>query len=155
MQKLTKDVILKGIQHREVLEVPKLGGSVTIRPLNDGELAEVRSVALRGLSDQAIRQITRIQQVGKAGDSDIDGLTGDDLMQAQSNNAQGEKIAAAYGLSCDGEKWSTEDVGRLPVGVPEYIASKVMALSGIGGDAANAVDNFRQNAGSLGDDIAA
>jgi hypothetical protein len=82
MQKLTQDVILKGIQHREVLEVAKLGGSVTIRPLTDGELAEVRSVALRGLSDQAIRQITRIQQVGKTGDGDIDGLTGDDLMQA-------------------------------------------------------------------------
>lgn len=150
--KLTKEAVLKGAQKRETIHLDALGGSLTIRPLTDGELSEIRSIALKGMSDEAIRAIPRLQAIAaKRGSIDDLPLTGDDLMQAQRNDSEGNVMAAAYGLSCDGESWNTEEVRGLPVGVPELIAKAVFALSGIGEAADLSAGNFRQDERGDGD----
>ena len=151
MQKLTKEMILKGTNARDVIEIEEIGGAVTIRPLCDSELAEVRSVALRGLSPDVVRQLPKMQAMAKAG-KEIDdiGMGGDDLMQAQENDARGNLIAAAYGLSCDGEKWKPEEVGNLPPGVPEKIAKAVFKVTGATKGGAVEAKKFRDDDGRAG-----
>ena len=115
MRKLTKEDILKGKDKLETLHVDSYEADVTIRPLTDGELSEVfaiiGSIQLKndGTPDSGKVDVTR--------------------------NFKALRLATSLGLV--EPKLSVEEVGSMKFGVPEFIGTKILELSGISSGAAS------------------
>ncbi|MCE8426354.1 MAG: hypothetical protein J5U17_11330 [Candidatus Methanoperedens sp.] len=115
MRKLTKEEILKGKEKHETLRVDSYDAEVLIRPLTDGELSQVfaviGSIPLRndGAPDTAKVDVTR--------------------------NFEALRLTTSLGLV--EPKLSTEEVGEMKFGVPEFIGTKILELSGIHSGAAS------------------
>lgn len=159
MDRIRKSDVLKGTGKRESVEA--MGGTFIIRPLTDGEVAEVQELIYKGLSEQAIAALPALAKRAKVAlktgksleDMNFDGLTlpTEDLMAFKKNETDANKVAVAYALSCDGEEWTSEDVAKLPVGIPRKIAQAVFKLSGVSSDqeenTAAAVGRFCETGG--------
>jgi hypothetical protein len=108
MKKLTKDDILKGKNSRESLHVDAYEADVTVRPLTDGELSQV--LAMIGsvpLTPEGKPDFTRI---------DV------------SKNFQALRMAVSLGMM--EPQLTIEEVGEMKFGVPEFIGTKILELSG-------------------------
>ncbi len=136
MNRLKKSDILAGMNKRETLPIDEIGCDVVIRPLSSGEMSKVKELALRGLSSDAFRKLPLLRkklmmiEAGQDASTLDTGLEAADMIQAQLNEHDGNVMAAAFGLSCDGETWTEEDVEKLPPGVPDTIADAVFRISG-------------------------
>jgi hypothetical protein len=109
MAKLSKEEILKGKEKRETLHLAHYDADVVIRPLSDGELCEVF----------AILGNVPLKSDGTPDTSSID-IT---------KNFSALRLAASMGLV--EPELTTEEVGDMRFGVPEYVGTKVLELSGI------------------------
>ena len=116
--RFTRELVLRGVQHRESVGVPELGEGafLVIRPLTDGEFAEVQRVALVGLSISDTKHIDKIDE--------------SPVSEVVDREQKAKYVAVAYGLNCGEEKWAAEDVARLPVGVPDKIFQRLGEISG-------------------------
>lgn len=114
MKKLTKQDILKGKEAHETLHVEQYGSDVEIRPLTDGELTEVLGL---------IGSIP----LTPAGTPDTGRI---DLTK----NFQALRFAVSMGMV--EPKLTIEEVGEMKFGVPEFIGTKILELSGITTEAA-------------------
>ncbi|MDD1663390.1 MAG: hypothetical protein LUO97_00305 [Methanomicrobiales archaeon] len=114
MKKLTKQDILKGKEAHETLHVEQYGSDVVIRPLTDGELTEVLGligsipVTPSGNPDTARVDLTR--------------------------NFQALRLAVSVGMV--EPKLTTDEVGEMKFGVPEFIGTRILELSGVTNEAA-------------------
>jgi len=109
--KLTKETILEGASRRVTLHVKDYDADVVIRPLTDGELSKVFAV----LGEIPVRE---------------DG-TPDVTSVEISKNLEALRIATSLGLV--EPKLSPEDVAAMKFGVPEYIGTKILEISGVSG----------------------
>lgn len=107
-KKLKKEDILKGKDTRETLYVKEYDGEVEIRPLTDGELTEIFSLIGMTFKDDGTPDIGKI---------DIN------------KNIQALRQAASLGLL--EPKLTMEEVALMKFGVPEYIGTKVLEISGV------------------------
>ena len=109
MAKLSKEEILKGREKRETLHLDHYSADVVVRPLTDGELCEVFAVLGNvPLKADGTPDTTRI---------DI------------TRNFAALRLAASMGLV---EPVLTPDeVAGMRFGVPEFVGTKVLELSGI------------------------
>lgn len=109
MAKLSKEEILKGKEKRETLHLDHYNADVVVRPLTDGELCEVFAVLGNvPLKADGTPDTTRI---------DI------------TRNFSALRLAASMGLV---EPVLTPDeVAGMRFGVPEFVGTKVLELSGI------------------------
>lgn len=109
MKKLSKEDILKGKESRETIHVDSYHADVVIRPLTDGELGEVfaiiGSVPIRddGTPDTGRIDITR--------------------------NFRALRLATSLGLV--EPKLTVDEVEHMKFGVPEFIGTKILEISGI------------------------
>ncbi len=109
MKKLTKEDILKGKDRRETLHVEAYESDVVIRPLTDGELSEVFSVIgsiplkADGMPDPGKVDITK--------------------------NFKALRLVTSLGMV--EPKLTEEEVGEMKFGVPEYIGTRILEISGI------------------------
>lgn len=112
---VTKEQVLKGKRYTE--EVPAKGYDepFLLRPLTDGEYAEVKALTLKN---------TRLKPDGKV-DWEKTQIT--DIVRAQ---AESKFLTVAYGLSID-ENWTPEDVRMLKPGTTEILEPKILEISGI------------------------
>lgn len=109
MKKLTKEDILKGKDVRVTLHVDSYDADVVIRPLTDGELSEVF----------AILGSIPLKEDGTPDPGKVD-LT---------KNFRALRLATALGIV---EPELTEDeVAAMKFGVPEFIGTHVLEISGI------------------------
>ncbi len=148
--KLTKEAVLQGTKRRVTVDVPEIeeGGTLTVRPLTEVEAAEYQSTCIEGLRESVINKGRKLASVESEDDIQALGLEWADLKQMQRNQAKATAYAAACGLSCDGEKWTPDEVGTLPQGVPARIASKALDISGMKQEGAAMARQFRADAGS-------
>ncbi len=115
MRKLTKEDILKGKEKHETLHVDSYDAEVVIRPLTDGELSQVfaiiGSIPLKnnGTPDTGKVDITK--------------------------NFEALRLTTSLGLV--EPKLSIGEVGEMKFGVPEFIGTKILELSGIHSGAAS------------------
>jgi len=141
-KKLTKADILQGKDAVHEIEVEEWEGSISVRPLTEGEYAQVE--ALKG----------SCAKLGGGAVYDEDGNV-DRLKTAEGMNIEmdmenyvqkefeGNAIAVAFAMSVD-EEWTVEEVKQLkPPGVVAKIAYKVYKLSGVTGGL-EAIQKFRQ-----------
>lgn len=109
MKKLTKEDILKGKDRHETLHLDAYGSDVVIRPLTDGELSEVfaviGSIPLKddGTPDASKVDITR--------------------------NFKALRLVTSLGMV--EPKLAEAEVGEMKFGVPEFIGTRILELSGI------------------------
>ncbi len=109
MRKLTKEDILKGKDKHETLHVDSYDAEVTIRPLTDSELSEVfamiGSIPLKndGTPDTGRVEVTK--------------------------NFKALRLATSMGLI--EPQLTIEEVGQMKFGVPEFIGTKILEMSGI------------------------
>ncbi|MCD1294323.1 hypothetical protein CUJ83_04835 [Methanocella sp. CWC-04] len=109
MKKLTKEDVLKGKEMRETVHVDAYDADVVIRPLTDGELSEVFSI------------------IGSVPLKD-DG-TPDTGKVDVTKNFRALRLATSMGLV--EPRLTVEEVADMKFGVPEFIGTKVLEVSGI------------------------
>ena len=152
MERIKKSDVLKGVGKR--VDVETEHGLVTIRPLTDSEMSDVQECVYSGLSADTIKEMPKLARlINDARDKgkDLDDIDFEkhvkinpaDMMVFKRNEMKANRRAVAFALSCDGEEWSEEEVGRMNPGVPTLIALKVFEISGTGVSVAD-VKNFRK-----------
>lgn len=108
-RRLTKEDILKGKERYEPIFVDDYDAEVVIRPLTDGELTEIFNlIGSVPLNPDGSPDITRMD-VNK--------------------NFEALRLATSQGMV--EPKLTLEEVGDMKFGVPEYIGTRVLELSGV------------------------
>ena len=111
VRRLTKEAILEGANRRMTLHVKDYDAEVVIKPLTDGELSKVFAL----LGDIPIKE---------------DGTPNIDKVEV-SKNLEALRLATTLGLV--EPRLSQEDVASMKFGVPEYIGTNVLEISGVSG----------------------
>ncbi len=109
MKKLTKEDILKGKEKHESLYVDVYEAEVVIRPLTDGELSEVF----------AIIGSVPLNEDGTPDPASVDVI----------KNFKALRLVTSLGLI--EPRLSTEEVADMKFGVPEFIGTRILEISGI------------------------
>lgn len=124
--KITEPLIVPLDYEGEVQEV-----ELTIRPLSSGEWAMVQDLMLGGQS------LNIGLEPGAAGDSAeamqaVASSIRMDVRAFLNSEHESDCLAASFGLSCAGERWTVRDVKELrPPGVERTIAQAVYDLTGV------------------------
>ena len=145
MAKLTKADILKGASQVKTQYFEKLGGELDVRPLTEGEWAEIESMRGSGA------KIKGSPKFDKNGNFDIRSMQKDlqviiDSREMQMLEFEAKAKAVAWGLSTSSDnQWTVEEVKQLrPVGVVDDIAGFIFKISGVTEEGAEEARNFRQ-----------
>jgi len=108
-KRLTKEDVLKGKDRLENLYLKDYDAEVVIRPLTDGELSEIFSL----IGSVPLRE---------------DG-TPDTSKMDVNKNFEALRLAASLGLV--EPKMTVAEVAEMKFGVPEFIGTKVLEISGV------------------------
>lgn len=144
MAKLTKADILKGATQVHSHYFEKLGGEIDVRPLTEGEWAEIEAMRVKGT------KIKGQPKFDKNGNFDVKALQQSmaveiDAEEIQLLEYEARAKAVAYGLSVGEDKWTVEEVKQLrPIGVIEEIAQFIYEISGLSQEANEFAHSFRQ-----------
>lgn len=145
MAKLTKADILKGVNNVRTQYFDKLGGEVELRPLTEGEWAEIEALRSSGT------KIKGKPTFDKSGNLDIKSMQQNlqveiDSKEIQLMEFEAKAKAVARGLSTSPDnQWTVEEVKQLrPVGVVDDIAQFIFKISGVTEEGAEEARNFRQ-----------
>lgn len=145
MAKLTKADILKGSNQVRTKYFEKLGGELDVRPLTEGEWAEIEALRSSGA------KIKGKPTFDKSGNLDIKSMQQNlqveiDSKEIQLMEFEAKAKAVAWGLSTSSDnQWTVEEVKQLrPVGVVDDIAGFIFKISGVTEEGAEEARNFRQ-----------
>lgn len=145
MAKLTKADILKGVNNVKIQYFDKLGGEIEVRPLTEGEWAEIEALRSSGA------KIKGKPTFDKSGSLDIKSMQQNlqveiDSKEIQLMEFEAKAKAVAWGLSTRPDnQWTVEEVKQLrPVGVVDDIAEFIFKISGVTEEGAEEARNFRQ-----------
>ena len=107
MKRLTKEDILEGTKRRVNLLVKEYGREVIVRPLSDEEITQILSKIALPIAD--------------------DGSSKDSKVDLQKNF---EALRLAVSLGMVEPKLTYEEVAKMKFGVPEFIGTFILQLSG-------------------------
>jgi len=145
MAKLTKADILKGVNNVRTQYFDKLGGEIDVRPLTEGEWAEIEALRSSGA------KIKGKPTFDRSGNLDIKSMQQSlqveiDSKELQLMEFEAKAKAVAWGLSTSPDnQWTVEEVKQLrPVGVVDDIAEFIFKISGVTEEGAEEARNFRQ-----------
>lgn len=145
MAKLTKADILKGVNNIRTQYFDKLGGEIDVRPLTEGEWAEIEALRSSGA------KIKGKPTFDKNGNLDIKSMQQNlqveiDSKEIQLMEFEAKAKAVAWGLSTSPDnQWTVEEVKQLrPVGVIDDIAEFIFKISGVTEESVEEVRNFRK-----------
>ena len=109
MKKLTKEDILKGKDRKETVHIESYGADVVIRPLTDGELSQIFGIiGTIPLKNDGTPDVAKIDVV---------------------KNFEALRLAVSLGLI--EPQLTNEEVGDMKFGVPEYLGTKILEMSGV------------------------
>lgn len=107
--KLRKEDILRGKNRRESLYLKEYDADVAIRPLTDGELTEIFNIiGTVPLKEDGTPDISKMDVT---------------------KNFEALRLATALGLV--EPKLTVDEVAEMTFGVPEFIGTKVLEISGV------------------------
>ena len=155
-QALTKAELLKGKEAVRTVPIEALeGGEVMIRPLTDGEFHEIQQLFVEAVTMkldispeemQSGELVTDETKLSSRVDTTID------VGQFARADYKSSLLAAAYGLSVNGVKWTKKEVMQLPPGSAEQIADEVYDLSGARPEQEAVLRRFRGDSTGTSDD---
>lgn len=134
---LTKEEILKGREVVREVEIEDLG-IVKIRPLTLGERSQVEALQFAGIkASQRSRGMTggrKIKDV-PGGNEESQEMTMD-MDRFMSNKFKSEAMTVAFGLSCDGNKYSPDEImkSKLSASAFQSLLQEIQKLSGLGNE---------------------
>ncbi len=158
-QVLTKAELLKGkAATREVPIEALKGDQVTIRALTDGEFHEIQQLFVEAVQMKLDISPEELKD-GELGEDEAKLATRVDTTIDVGEFARADYksslLAASYGLSANGVKWSKKEVMQLPPGSAEQIADEVYDLSGARPEQEEVLRRFRSDpAGAVDDQVA-
>src|SRR5690554_6693138 len=145
MAKLTKADILKGVNNVRTQYFDKLGGEIDVRPLTEGEWAEIEALRSSGA------KIKGKPAFDKSGNLNIKSMQQNlqveiDSKEIQLMEFEAKAKAVAWGLSTSPDnQWTVEEVKQLrPVGVIDDIAEFIFKISGVTEESVEEARNFRK-----------
>ena len=112
MRRLTKEDILEGTRKRVSLQVKEYGREVIVRPLSDEEITQI---------------LSRISPTTPEEDSGTS--TGNTPKVDLQKNFEALRLAVSMGMVEPQLKF--EDVAKMKFGIPEFIGSFILQLSGV------------------------
>lgn len=118
------------------------GETLTVRPLTRGEVARVKSKAMTGQ-----KVITAMKKDPGDRDPRPEGNVEVDLAAAGEAAEEAELMTIAFGLSVDGQKWTTKQVGLLPDKLADRLLHAVRRLTD-SEDLMEGMSSFRRDEGS-------
>ena len=129
---LTKAELLQGKTARRTVPIKALDGEVVIRPLTDGEFHDIQQKFVQAVSMKLdISPEDMETELGPDTPKLASKLNTEiDVAEFAQADYDSSLMAAAWGLSVDGEEWSMEEVAQLAPGAAEQIADEVYDLSG-------------------------
>ncbi len=144
---LTKSAILGGTENLEYLYVKEWDGKIALRPLSEGQYAQVEAIRAAGSTMKGNPVI------GPDGNVDKEKTSANlefnlDLQKSAEMDFEADALAAAYAMSVNGETWTDADVKNIrPPGIVKRIARKVYQMSGVTPQQIEQVQNFRGESG--------
>jgi len=121
VKRLTKVELLKGKENVEYVYFQELDGELPLKPLTDGQWAQVRTVRFSGMTAK-----------GKPGSKNPDMEFEIGKLREQAYEAS--VLAVSFAIA-DGETWTVDDVKSLkPAGIVEKIAKEVFRITGVNPD---------------------
>ena len=108
MKRLTKEDILEGTRIRVNLSVKEYGREVVVRPLSDEEITQILSKIALPIADDTSSKDSKV-----------------DLQK----NFEALRLAVSFGMV--EPRLAYEEVAKMKFGVPEFIGSFILQLSGV------------------------
>ena len=133
MGKVTKAMVLGGPRNTVDVEVPELGGTLTIRPLTSHEYAVFQQKLMKSIKISGEKNITKLAQ----GVADLREVNLGDFLF---HKTEASIYAVSRGIV--DEVWTEEDVGKLPTKALDFLTDKILELTGVAPGVGGAVKNF-------------
>ena len=111
-----------------------------LRPLTDGELTKIRKIEYDSLNFKV-----KIDEDGNAGSSEQTQEADVNTGEFTEKQTIAKYTAIAWSLSNDEITFTTEDIERLPKGIPNLLFEKVIEVSGLRSGDLTTVKNFLNN----------
>lgn len=144
---LTKDAILKGIDKVEKCEIKSLGGEIYLRPLSQGEWAELEDIEAR-----AIGVFETNESAKRKGKRQLPGTMSSSgkisLEKTSKAKREAQTLAIKYSLNNDKnqDKWTEKEISKLPKKAFEEIYDAIEWISGVEGESLEEeIDDFPEN----------
>lgn len=131
MPQLTKEQLLAGKEYTEQMEIPDLGGTVTIRPLTAREWNKISNSLLKGMEVPAGGGLdkNRLRQVK---------INVESVME---NTFEAKTMVVSKGMVSP--ELTPDEVGSLKPGIIEQINKRIRQISGIDEEVSEQLDSFR------------
>jgi len=148
---LTKNDILNGSDVGREVAFDRLGGSLMLYPLTEGQWAQVEDTQMSGFdfsldSDELDMEAIDSEQSRAAIMAQLKPKVSFDLAAYQTGSALADAMAVAFSLSGSGEQWTPEEVqGMRPIGIIADIAKVVYEISGIQPDKIDVTGAMRES----------
>lgn len=116
MVRITREMVLAGSEHRQTVEIPSWDekASMVIRPITDSQFMTMQAVIFEGVKM----------------DDKEEPLKDQTMVEVNEREKQVRRMAVAFALSVDGEKWTVEDVALLTPGAVDKLYAEVAIISG-------------------------
>lgn len=133
---LTRKDIINGASERQEVEIPLLGQTISLRPLTDGEYAEIEAIRKDvgeiktnlAFDEKGGVDVNKVRKKVKADKNGLELKL--DLKKSEEMNYYADCLTTAYGLSNEQERFTPEDVRNMrPLGVVSQIADAVIRIS--------------------------
>ncbi len=142
---LTKEALLKGIDRTVEFKIKAINDTVLLRPLSQAEIEEYENFQAKAMGTFETNEKAR-RGYRKTTSSDLTSIGKINLSKTGKAQSEAERFAVAHSLSCNGEEYTSEEVGTLDGDVFYEIFTKVKEISGIDDvDIESEVDDFPQD----------
>jgi len=147
-RKLTKEDIIRGVKKVEDVVFEELGGSITLRPLTDGEYLHAQIIVLNAMKaggslDELKKAAADAKKKGSKGNP-FDGMN---IQMDVGALTEAEYEQSVYIVSCgmiDPKLTLAEVKDMQPIGIVKKIATKILEMSGVGKELEAQIDTFRK-----------
>ncbi|MBQ6629149.1 MAG: hypothetical protein IJH65_10095 [Methanobrevibacter sp.] len=128
MTRLTKDQLINGINDIVELKLKSREGEVLLRPLSQSEVGEYNNIQARAMGTFDTNEKARR---GMRNTSDVTSTGKINFAKTSEAQYDAQRYAVSKSMTCEGEKYTPEEVGKFTGAVFEEIFEKVKEISGI------------------------
>lgn len=140
LRQITREDLLLGKNRVEDVYIPELEGTLPLRPLTDGEWAQVQNIQRRGMR---LRTDPVEAGAGKKGKQVAPPVRVEfDLEEFTRAEYEADILIVRYGVALN-PPLTDEDVRNMKAGVPAAIAREILKITGVSKETIDQIESFR------------
>ncbi len=149
-RKLTKEDLIRGVKKVEDVVFEELGGSITLRPLSDGEYQHAQIIVLNAMkAGGSLKELQKAASEAKkkGGKSAANPFESMNVQMDMGTITEAEFDQSVYIVSCGmiDPKLTIDEVRDMqPIGIVRTVAKKILELSGVGSELEDQIETFRK-----------